>query len=198
MSWKSEITLGKISYIRKGFDCLLSMNRFEELLNLRPFVNADRFHNTNKKEYTWQAGGWLSDRNSFPPSVLKECINTNTIYITDCSRVNKQINSIAGELEKLFSFPCDAHIFYSKHKYEEGFGRHKDNQHNLIVCSEGNFKMRLWEDQHEHLYTLMPGDAVWVPAQTYHQVIPTATRLSISFTLDPTADFFQEREWVNV
>lgn len=197
MSWKSEITLGKISYLRKGFKSLLSYKEFERLVNLRPFVNASRFHNTNKKQYTWQAGGWLTDTNSFPPNVIQACLESNTVYIQDCSRVNSAINTIAFELEQKFNIATDAHIFYSQRMYDEGFGRHKDNQHNLIVCCQGRFNMKVWDNK-EHKFTLTPGDAVWVPAQTYHQVIPTGKRLSVSFTMDPKADFFQERDWINV
>lgn len=197
MSWKSEIHLGKSFYTPKLFKSLLSYKEFERLVNLRPFVNGDRFFPTNGQKYNWSAGGWLTDVNSWPPHLIAKLLKECVVYLTDCSRVNQQINDIAKTLEQQLKFPCDAHIFYSYKKFDTGFGRHKDNQHNLIVCCQGRYDIKIYE-QKTRLYNMKPGDAVWVPAQTEHQVIPMGKRLSVSFTLDPKANFFQEREWINV
>lgn len=195
---------------------LFSWNELETLLNLRPFVNADRCKIINNKSYTWQAEVWLSDLNTFPASILGKEIQENVCYLSDASRVNKHINSICQELETIFpGGAADAHIYFNvaKNPSDGGFGIHYDFSHNLIVQIEGRTRFQIWDatvfgddrnvpsleespiiDEH-----LEPGDAIFVPMNIYHRALSETKRLSVSFPISFGNERKpQDRNWIDL
>lgn len=198
-NYKDKIKQLKPFYIKNILPNLISWNEIESLLNLRPMVNDKRLHILSNKRYEWKAGGWLSDNNSYPPDLINSEIKKYVCYISDCSRVNKKINNVCKELEDILNMPSDAHIFFSlKEKQTDlkGFGKHQDNQHNLIVCSEGKFIIKVYSDNYIEK-EMNNGDAIFVPKNIDHEVIPLTKRLSVSFPIKDS-DFLQSRKWINL
>tara|TARA_R100001086_G_C11816995_1_gene253123 strand:- start:273 stop:932 length:660 start_codon:yes stop_codon:yes gene_type:complete len=197
-------------YEKKLFkDKITSWKELENLINCRPFVSNARMKIPYGYTYNWYWQQWLSDKNSYPPSVVKRIMDTHWFYLCDCSRISKKINNICKYLEELTKMPCDAHIFVSLEKggkYDnQSFGRHKDTQDNLIVCVEGSQKMQLFREDNpteiEFEDVFSPGDAIYIPAGRFHKVIGTGKkRLSISFPMipGPTTHAAQEREWIEI
>lgn len=180
---------------------LITWKEIEKVLNFRPCVNNDRLHILSDKKYKWPAGGWLTDNNSYPADVINSEIGKHVCYIQDCSRINKKINDVCQQLENILNIPADAHIFFSLKEKEtnlKGLGKHNDTQHNLIVCVDGSFIIKVYGDDHILEERMNNGDIVFVPKDTDHEVIPLTKRLSVSFPMAPHHTFFQTREWINL
>lgn len=195
-------------YIKNIAPNLFSFEDLEQLLNLRPFVNNTRFLlAADSYSYSWSdTPFWLTDFDSYPADLLDSIIKEHVCYLRDCSRVNKQINSICEELESISGYAADAHIYFSfkdvikEPEYPVGFGKHKDANDNLIICTEGSMKINLWiEDSDKPVeYTLRKGDGVVIPKGVYHQIIPLEKRISVSFAISPDETVFQTRKWLSL
>lgn len=212
----SKLVSGQPEYLPMSFEKLFSWDELQVLLNLRPFVNSIRFHVTTGKGYTWENQGWLTDVNTFPPSLLNEILKEHTCYFSDCSRVNSKVNSLCKELEGLFSNSCvDAHVYFTvANTLEGGFGIHYDTSHNLIVQMEGQTRFQLWnvfagpnapknleliDKAPAYDVILSPGDAVFVPMHSYHRAISQTKRLSVSFPISFLSPYKpQDRHWIDV
>lgn len=214
---KKEILKEKPCYFKKAFPKIFSWDELEHLLNLRPFVNSTRFKIINQKGYNWNNQAWLSDVNSFPPSLLKEELKTNHCYFSDSSRVSEKINKICGQLENTFKGSAvDAHIYFTvANKLDGGFGIHWDFSHNLIVQVEGSTRFELWDYYADDSVSersidtlplkpaidviMKPGDAVFVPLRSYHRAISQTKRLSVSFPISFGNQFeSQDRTWIKL
>jgi len=196
----NEIKNLKPFYRKNILPNLISWNDIERLLNFRPAVNSERLHILSNRDYNWPAGGWLTDKNSFPADIINLEIKKHVCYIQDCSRINKKVNDICEQLEKSLKIPTDAHIFFSLKEDNtnlKGLGKHNDTQHNLIVCVDGSFDIKVYGDEILEK-TMNSGDAIFVPRKIDHEIIPLTKRLSVSFPMAPHHTFFQTREWVKL
>jgi hypothetical protein len=203
-----EIKNNKPFFIKNFYPNLISWKELENLLNLRPFVNAQRFHTIPSEKIQWNDTAWLSDLNCYPPNLLNEIINKKVCYISDSSRVNKKINNFCDYLENITKFPGDAHLYFSLNKKEtnkKGFGIHKDTQDNVIIASEGSFIIQVFSkekpDKKEKPLIeeeMKNGDAVYIPNQFYHCIKTLTKRLSVSFCVAPYANikYKQNRNWI--
>jgi len=205
-----QIKNSKPFFIKNFYPNLISFKEIEHLLNLRPFVNAQRFHAIPPKKVQWTDTAWLTDVNCYPPNLINKIIKEKVCYIQDCSRVNKKINSFCDYLEKIINFPSDAHLYFSlneKQTDKKGFGIHKDTQDNVIICSEGSFIIQVFSketptNKSKPLIeeTMNNGDAVHIPNQFYHRIKPLSKRLSVSFCLAPyeKIEYAQNRDWIKL
>ena len=190
-------------FLEKSFlPNLYSWSKLEEHLNFRPAQTPQRFKRVNRPDREWKSGGWLSNYNSWPPSYIQEELEQGVIYLKDCSRINKQVNTICKEIEDATNWPADLHIFVSiKPLDKSGFGKHNDDQHNLIVAQEGRLEAFVW-DKDDNLVIneiLENGDCVYVPAKCNHQIVPIDNkRYSFSFSMADYENFFQERDWIEL
>ena len=186
-------------YFKNILPDLVTWQEIEQVVNFRPVVNNKRFHILSDEDYSWPANGWLTDYNTYPADIINSEIKKHVCYIQDCSRINKKINNVCEQLEKTLKIPADAHIFFSLKETEnkKGFGKHNDTQHNLIVCVDGSFNMKVYGDEIIEK-TMNNGDAMFVPKEVDHEIIPMSKRLSVSFPMAPHHHFFQTREWVNL
>lgn len=212
----SLITKGKPFYKKAKFPKIFDWDDLERLLNLRPFVSNQRFTIINNFSYTWAKQDWLSDVNTFPPTILKEELKKYHCYFNDASRVNKDVNAVCSELDVLLNGATDAHIYFSiADDFNTGFGIHWDFSHNFIVQMEGETNFLVWDkfadenttsrsldvlDEKPCLDVVMkPGDVIFVPMRYYHKAINRSKRLSISF---PTAvnvqNQPQDRTWIKL
>lgn len=200
---------------------LFSWSELESLLNLCPFTNKKRFITVDDLTDEWKLANclkfhskWTTDCNSYPPEVIQYFIRHSVCYLRDCSRANKNINSICRELEKITNRPADAHIYFClTDNLRSGFGPHWDNQHNLIVQVEGETHFKVWGKTDQLSFhrvneptqkalidiTMKPGDSVFVPAHYIHCATSLMQRLSVSFpmTLDVN-NLHQSRSWIEL
>ena len=189
-------------------DCLrdiFSLKEFENLVNLRPFINNNRFiiATANQNEYRWNREAWLSDVNTWPSSLLSDVLKNECVYIHDCSKVNRKVNDVCDFFEKNFNWPTDAHIFYSDNKNEKNsLGKHFDKSNNLIVQIEGESSLKVWSKNDDLIIDekMKPNDVVFVPKGINHHVIGLTKRLSISFPMNISSNGYppQDRTWIEL
>ena len=181
---------------------LYSWSKLEDHLNFRPSQTPQRFKRVNRPDRNWKAGGWLSNYDSWPPNLIQEELQEGVIYLKDCSRISKEVNNICNQMEKATGWPVDLHIFVSLDPLDkEGFSKHNDDQHNLIVAQEGKLSIKVWDSESDSLIldeTLSNGDSVFVPKKFNHQVVPLEKRYSFSFSMADYESFFQERDWIKL
>lgn len=210
-----ELVAKKPFFMKNKLNNIFSWGELENLLNLRPFVNINRFTVLSDKTFRWAKQAWMSDVDSFSPTVLDYAINKYVCYFNDCSRVNEKINNICYDIENTLNYPTDAHIYFAANdECQQGFPPHWDWSHNLIVQVEGTTQFLLWDvvatgDEErttekidkEPIFdvTMEPGDIIFVPAKYWHQAISLTKRLSISFPSNPNENSEpQERYWLRL
>tara|TARA_B100000287_G_C20585930_1_gene762242 strand:+ start:64 stop:681 length:618 start_codon:yes stop_codon:yes gene_type:complete len=185
---------------------LFTYKEFEHLLNLRPFVNEQRFIPAlDKHRYLWPTPSWHSQLNCWPVSAIKQVLKYSAIYLRDCSRANRKINGFSEKLEAIFKRPVDCHIYFSNNSnISLSFGKHKDVSHNVIVVQSGKINFKIfneneYDDKVRQVKILSKGDYAFVPAGVYHSVDSlTKKRLSCSFPITLNGNSFDEREWLSI
>ena len=175
---------------------LFSFDELERILNLRPFVNTQRFRPCrDMTRYEWQNNAWASDNYCWPIDIIEKILKESSCYLKDCSKINKKINNVAKELEEIFKKSVDCHIYFSLNKTAQHFQKHKDKSHNLIVASEGAIKVEVENTKK----ILKSGDYVFIPAQVYHKIIPqTDKRISCSFPITLIESVLENRKWMTI
>ncbi len=215
-SLRNRIEKSEPFYEKNAIKNIFSWKEFENLLNLRPFNNKNRFKVFLDKDekYEWHNKEWLTDINSYPPSVIKQMFKKHLCHMVDSSRVNEKINTICSELDEINKLSTDAHIYFDLTDNQNvGFGIHFDYAHNLIVQIEGKSRAKMWDvkesdEQKRSLkqidekplfdIVMEPGDIIYAPAHYYHEVKSLTKRLSISFPSSVEIHGPQEREWIHI
>ena len=60
---------------------VFSWKELASLLNLRPFVNVERFHIISNSYFSWSSSTWCTDNNSWPTKIIEtKLINQYAIY----------------------------------------------------------------------------------------------------------------------
>lgn len=212
-----KIKEANIQYLPNSFPSkVFCWSDLERMLNMRPFVNGDRLKIINDKGYNWNVQAWMSDPNTYPPSLLDKEIRQYTCYLADATRLNSELNETAKELEELFiGAAVDAHIYFClADDLTGGFNIHFDYSHNLIVQVEGTSRVEIWDmksydDSTRILRSLdnapvvdvvmNPGDAVFVPMNVYHRVQSLEKRMSVSFPISYNNNMSsQDRHWIKL
>jgi hypothetical protein len=80
--------------------------------------------------------------------------------------------------------PASAHCYVSFLEISKGFNRHKDKSDVLFWQVIGKTKWIVETLQGVKEHVLGPNEAIFVPRQMYHNVIPLTPRASVSFGLD--------------
>ena len=52
-----------------------------------------------KRGFQWYSHGWMKDKNTFPPSLIKLLLEEIVIYFSDMSRATKNLNDFASSME---------------------------------------------------------------------------------------------------
>lgn len=201
-------------YEKNVINDLFSWQELENLLNMRPFVSSSRFVMTKDDEYKWPMQSWLSDVNTWPPTIIDKVIREDVCYLSDCSRVNKKINNICKSIEEKWNYPTDAHIYFSfkTGKNSKGFSKHWDYNSNIIIQIDGQTNFKIWnkkvkegnrqikiEEEPMMDVILNPGDVIFIPKFMVHQAISLSKRLSISFPMSAILDgTSQDRHWIKI
>ena len=214
----------KPKFVKGYCNNLLDWKGLERIINIRPLMTHWRVKlPIEKRQYEWSIDKWMIEPQTYPATIVKELIDTQTFYLVDASKFTKEINDFASKLEETYKLCCDAHIYICKNLEEDHpFGVHFDYAHNVIVQCEGTTNFKVWpsesidpmgpnqkltfvddEEDEPLLDVLMePGDAIWVPKHCPHQAISKTERFSISFPMDSFVfddeQYYQERDWVSI
>ena len=213
----------KTNFIKNYSKNLFSWQELEYLINIRPLLSNKRVKilDPQKKDYVWHTHGWMKDKNTYPPSLIRSLLDEFVIYFTDMSRATKNINKFASNLEDIYKRHTDAHIYVCRDpKIEHPFAAHFDLQHNVIVQCEGKTNFKVWKEVEDHtlkktiqldmsnekpiLDVIMEnGDAIWIPRYYPHQAISLTPRLSVSFPFSDNKGSsheksFEDRNWINL
>lgn len=204
---ESRIKSLEVSYFSKCFPQLFCWSELERLLNLRPFLSSSRFNIISQEQYSWENQTWLSDVNTYPPSIIQKEVQKYVCFLIDCSRVNDKINSMCQELENIFpGSSVDAHIYFDLNNTKNsGFGIHKDESHNLIIQMEGSSEFSVWsqnqntKDDADFRFILDRGDSVFIPRGIYHKAESLTPRISVSFPICIDSLYkSQDRNWIKL
>ena len=215
----------KAKFEKGYYKNLLDWKGLETIINTRPLLTKWRVKlPIEEKRYEWPIDKWITDPETYPASVIKELIDTQTFYISDASKFTKKLNNFCKNIEETYEKCCDAHIYICKNlEQEHPFGIHFDYCDNIIVQCEGTTNFKVWDsslidpmgsnqkltfvDDKEDdtlLDVIMePGDAIWIPRYYPHEAISLTPRLSVSF---PFADdensahkeSFEDRNWITL
>lgn len=201
----------EVEYIKNYYPNLLSWKDFENIINLRPLLTSSRVKVDGN--YEWKNSAWAADPNCFPISIIKNLFDEHIFYIRDMSRCNKKINLLSKKLEEEYKLCVDAHIFICRNPdLKHPFGIHFDVNDNVIVQCEGETNFKVWDivqDKNQISnnlilfnspildVTLVPGDAIKIPAYYPHLASSLTKRLSVSFPMwaNGNNENFEEREW---
>lgn len=183
---------------------IFSWTELERLLNLRPFVNHKRFHILNDKDYTWHNPGWSSD-NGYPPSLIQQEVKQYVCYLSDCSKVNQQINDLCASIENKTGSEVDAHIYFSFYYNDKNIEKyiHRDKSNNLIIQIDGETNFKVWNKDRDSDIILdvimQPGDVLYIPAGYWHGALSLSRRLSLSVPISPhQVELREDRHWIRL
>lgn len=74
----------------------------------------------------------------------------------------------------------------------DSYPRHKDNMDVFLIQVLGDIPIRIGygeeESNDDELTVMKPGDAVWIPRGTYHQLYPQSSRCTFSFGFESDDD----------
>ena len=81
----------KTDFVRNYLKNLFSWQEFEYLINIRPLLSNKRVKilDPENKSYIWHTSGWIKDKNTYPPSLIRCLLDKFVVYFTDMSRVTK-------------------------------------------------------------------------------------------------------------
>lgn len=214
----------KLNYIQGYYKNLFSWQDLANLINIRPLMSPKRVKLLDKfnRGYNWYTNGWIKDKTTYPPSLIKNLLKEMVIYFVDMSRVHEKINEFASSMEDEYKRHVDAHIYVCCNpKIEHPFGVHFDHSHNIIIQCEGKTNFKVWEEVEDHSVNIEDrvnlvidnkplidvdmeaGDALWIPRYWPHKATSLTPRLSVSF---PFADnengahklSFEDRNWISL
>ena len=213
----------KTDFVKNYSKNLFTWQEFEYLINIRPLLSNKRVKilDPQKNDYVWYTNGWMKDKNTYPPSLIRSLLDEFVVYFTDMSRVTKNINKFASNLEDIYQRHTDAHIYVCRDpNIEHPFAAHFDMQHNVIVQCEGKTNFKVWKEVEDHIIEkkiqldmsnekpildviMENGDAIWIPRYYPHQAISLTSRLSVSFPFCDNENSsheksFEDRNWVTL
>ena len=211
------------NYVKNYHPNLFSWIELADLINIRPLLTQERVKllDPENRFFQWYTNGWIKDKNTYPPSLIKCLLEEMVIYFVDMSRATKKINKFASSIEDQYKCHVDAHIYVCRDpKIEHPFAAHFDISHNVIVQCEGKTNFKVWEKVEDHkvkkqihlniskekpiLDVIMEtGDALWIPKYYPHQAISLTPRLSVSFPFvndenGTHEQSFEDRNWITL
>ena len=204
-------------YTKNHYPDLLTKEELENILNITPLMTVERFKALTNEEFSWDHNAWVLDEQTIPPPIVRYLIDHYTCYLRDCTRLTKNLNKVAKELEELYHVQADAHIYINKNpKVEHPFGIHFDKSSNLIVQCVGVTNFKVWTKEVEDKdgknvqmepeeapgldIDLEPGDSLYIPAYMPHLATSKTPRFSVSFpmTQPHEFEFKSERSWIRI
>ena len=196
-------------------DEVLSLEEFSNHLNFRAGMNSDRVYWINWSDnpanrLTWDNTHWAKNKNTWHISHIDEFLDNYVLMLIDSSQINSAVNSICADIESVTNIQTDAHIFYSRKQGPDSFKPHWDYSHNFLLQIYGHSIFTAWSDERGERFGhpkdilfkkyLSPGDLVFFPRYTYHNIVPLEKRLSISFPFNPNYETVNGlfRDWISI
>lgn len=105
------------------------------------------------------------------------------IVLHEINSVKKIFPILTEIIDKNPSQKYSAHAYISFSAESKTFGKHKDQSDVWFWQCIGNTKWIVY-DTEINVYTLSPGDIIYIPREMYHDTIPLSPRLGISFGVD--------------
>lgn len=212
----------ELNFVKGYYKNLFSWQDLANLINIRPLMSDKRVKLLDplKRKYKWYTNGWIKDRQTYPPSLIRNLLEEMVIYFSDMSRVHEKINQFASSMEDDYKRHVDAHIYVCRNpKIEHPFGIHFDVSHNIIIQCEGKTNFKVWNEVEDHTVlkqvnlditsdpiidvVMEAGDALWIPRYFPHKATSLTPRLSVSFPFpdDENAAHelsFEDRNWISL
>jgi len=113
---------------------------------------------------------WVAKDNSVSPTFIM-LGRPDTVYPATIARAYSEISSKTGAKR------MDVYVSFSENS--QTYGRHKDKMDVLITQAIGKMSYK-FDDGAVH--TLHPGDAIFIPAGTYHDPIVHGSRVTLSIS----------------
>jgi hypothetical protein len=144
---------------------------------------------------TWEYTRLIQDK-----KFIIDSINAgNSAVITNYGYKNEKTNQLLTVFERLFNVYSAIHV-YCGLQGGKSFSIHDDYPVNFIIQVEGETRWKVFKNRISYLYgtgrmngrlnedmldvaidvVLKPGDALYIPARTFHVAYPTSRRLSMS------------------
>jgi ribosomal protein L16 Arg81 hydroxylase len=76
------------------------------------------------------------------------------------------------------------HTYISFSKDSETFGKHRDDVDVYFLNAIGETEFTVWEDDVEYVYTLEPGDLLYIPKGLWHSTRPLTPRVGLSYGIE--------------
>ena len=99
---------------------------------------------------------------------------------------------IVEEMIDVFSLHKDmkiTNIAFSGYGYNSGsYPWHKDSMDVFLVQAVGDIGLRVEGHNNEEEFIFSPGDYVWLPRGTHHQIVPRKSRVTFSFGVEGDPD----------
>ena len=211
-----------VDYKKNYYPNLLTWKELANLINIRPLMSEKRVKllDPQNRRYEWYTHGWMKDKNTYPPSLLRSLLDEFVVYFSDMSRATEKLNDFASNMENEYQRHTDAHIYVCRNtEIEHPFGAHFDLSHNIIVQCEGKTNFKVWKKIEDHAFErrpkldmkeepildviMEPGDAIWIPMYYPHQAISLTPRLSVSFPFGDNENAahkqsFEDRNWITL
>ena len=75
-----------VDYVKGYHPNLLSWKELADLINIRPLMTEKRvnFLDPLNRRFVWNTHGWMKDKNSTPPSLIKDLLEEMVMYFVDC------------------------------------------------------------------------------------------------------------------
>jgi len=63
----------KTDFVKNYSKNLFTWKELADLINVRPLMTQERVHllDPQKRNFQWYSHGWMKDKNTFPPSLIK-------------------------------------------------------------------------------------------------------------------------------
>ena len=101
--------------------------------------------------------------------------HTAHLHIDKVKEICKEIEILSNRVDA--TKPADGHMYMGLTAKSESFGPHSDDCEVLFWQCIGQTQWTI----NENIYTLSPGDCVYVPQGTLHEVKSLSPRMGISF-----------------
>ena len=75
----------ELNYIKGYYKNLFSWQDLANLINIRPLMSPKRVKLLDKlnRGYNWYTNGWIKDKTTYPPSLIKNLLKEMVIYFVD-------------------------------------------------------------------------------------------------------------------
>jgi ribosomal protein L16 Arg81 hydroxylase len=111
------------------------------------------------------------------PTVLTENKSAGPTIICHNENLTKSLYTCMEQVGSEFDLD-NYHVYISFAKSSNTFGRHKDNNHVIIVQAIGKIRYKF---DNGDIHTLGPGDSLYIPKGVYHDPEVLCPRVTLSF-----------------